>query len=217
MTTPPIRTITFGIDEAHPLTSAAIERAAFTLREASTRYEAAGYEIQTVRLSTRPIFDDLADWPPVELLNYARELQHMLDDYGLSYCSIGTAMAARPDFPLEKIHVIADLLAATSALNATVQLATVRYGLRAAAALPTAEVIKRLAAETQEGFGNFRFAMLSCVEAGGPFFPSAYHSGPASLSLGLQGAGIIAEVVANITGAASDAREVRIGEGWNTG
>lgn len=198
MTTPPIRTITFGIDEAHPLTSAAIERAAFTLREASTRYEAAGYEIQTVRLSTRPIFDDLADWPPVELLNYARELQHMLDDYGLSFCSIGTAMAARPDFPLEKIHVIADLLAATSALNATVQLATVRYGLRAAAALPTAEVIKRLAAETQEGFGNFRFAMLSCVEAGGPFFPSAYHSGPASLSLGLQGAGIIAEALRNL-------------------
>src|SRR6266571_5389587 len=195
MPTPPIRTITFGIDEAHPLTSAAIERAAFTLREASTRYEAAGYEIQTVRLSTRPIFDDLADWPPVELLNYARELQHMLDDYGLSFCSIGTAMAARPDFPLEKIDVIADLLSATSALNATVQLATTQYGLRAAAALPTARVMKRLAAETQEGFGNFRFAMLACVEPGSPFFPSAYHSGPGSLSAGLQGAGIIADAL----------------------
>ena len=107
-------------------------------------------------------------------------------------------MAARPDFPLEKIHVIADLLAATSALNASVQLATAQYGLRAEAALLTAEVMKRLAVETEEGFGNFRFAMLSCVEAGSPFFPSAYHRGPASLSLGLQGAGIIAEALRNV-------------------
>ena len=55
--------------------------------------------------------------------------------------------------------------------------------------------MKRLAQETEEGFGNFRFAMLACVEAGCPFFPSAYHSGPASLSVGLQGAGIVAEAV----------------------
>jgi uncharacterized protein (UPF0210 family) len=195
MTTHPIRTITLGIEEAHPLTGAVIERAASTLREASVRYAEAGYEVQTVRLSTRPVFDDLADWSPVDLLSYARELQHLLDDCGLSFCSIGTAQAARPDFPLEKINVIADLLASTSALNATVQLATAQYGLRAAAALPTARVMKRLAAETQEGLGNFRFAMLSCVEAGSPFFPSAYHSGPGSLSLGLQGAGIITEVL----------------------
>jgi len=195
MTTHPIRTITLGIEEAHPLTGAVIERAASTLREASVRYEEAGYEVQTARLSTRPVFDDLADCSPVDLLNYARKLQHLLDDCGLSFCSIGTAQAARPGFPLEKIDVIADLLASTSALNATVQLATAQYGLRAAAALPTARVMKRLAAETQEGFGNFRFAMLGCVEAGSPFFPSAYHSGPGSLSLGLQGAAIITEAL----------------------
>ena len=198
MPTPPIRTITLGIEEAHPLTAGVIERAAFILREASARFEAAGYEVQTVRLSTRPVFDDLADWSAVELLNYARELQSLLDDNELRFCSIGTAMAARPDFSLEKLHVIADLLAATNALNVTVQLATAQYGLRAEAALPTAGVMKRLAVETGEGFGNFRFAMLSCVEAGGPFFPSAYHSGPASLSLGLQGAGIIAGALRNV-------------------
>jgi len=195
MATPPIRTITLGIEEAHPLTAVVIKRAATTLREAGVRYEEAGYEAQTVRVSTRPVFDDLADWTAADLLTYARDLQRLLDDSGLGFCSVGTAQAARPDFPLEKIDVIADLLAATSALNATVQLATTQYGLRAAAALPTARVMKRLAAETQEGFGNFRFAMLACVEPGSPFFPSAYHSGPGSLSAGLQGAGIIADAL----------------------
>ena len=195
MPTPPIRTITLGIADPHPLTFATIKRAAAVLQDASAQYMEAGYEVQTVRLATRPVFDDLMNWSSTDLFYYSGELQRMLDDLGLGFCSIGTAQAARPDFPLERIDVVADMLASTSALNATVHLATPYYGLRADAALPTARVMKRLAAETQEGFGNFRFAMLACVEPGCPFFPSAYHSGPDSLAVGLQGAGIVAEAV----------------------
>ncbi len=195
MHTSPIRTITLGIADAHPLTSQVIKHAATILQNASTRYNEAGYEIQTVRFSTRPVFDDLADWASADLLDYVQGLQRMLDDVGLAFCSLGTAQAARSDFPLERIDLIVDLLASTSALNATVQIATEEYGLRAEAALPTAQVIRRLAHETEEGFGNFRFAMLACVAAGSPFFPAAYHSGPASLSIGLQGANIVAEAL----------------------
>src|SRR5947209_7088815 len=166
MPTPPIRTITLGIAEVHPLTSTAIERAARILDKASIRYTEAGYQVQTVRLSTRPIFDDLADWSSNALLHYAQKLQRMLEDVGLSFCSVGTAQAARPDFPLERINLIADLLPSASALNATVQLVTSTDGLRAEAALSSARVMKRLAEETEEGFGNFRFATLACVEPG---------------------------------------------------
>lgn len=192
---PPIRTITLGIAEFHPLAPAIIKRASSLLQDANTRYAEAGYEVQTLRLSTRPVFDDLADWSSSALLHYARELQQMLDDVGLSFCSLGTAQAARPDFPLERIDLIADLLAATSALNATVQLATQTDGLRTEAALPIAHIMKRLAQKTEEGFGNFRFAMLACVAAGCPFFPSAYHAGPASLALGIQGANVVMETL----------------------
>ncbi|HYX48390.1 MAG TPA: DUF711 family protein, partial [Ktedonobacteraceae bacterium] len=193
MPTPPIRTITLGLADSHPLTSGAIQRASTILKSASARYRDAGYEVQTVRLSTRSIFDDLVDWPPKAIIDYIQELQRMLDDVGVSFCSLGTAHAARPDFPLERIGLIADILAPTNALNATVQLATQQHGLRQEAALTAAEVMKRLAYETAEGFGNFRFAILACVAPGSPFFPSAYHEGPISLSLGLQGASIVAE------------------------
>jgi len=192
---PPIRTITLGIADPHPLTPEVIKRAAIILQHASTRYSEAGYEVQTIRLSTRPIFDDLADWSFTALINYAQELQRVLDDVGVGFCSVGTAQAARLDFPLERIELIADLLAQTSALNATVQIATPESGIREEAALPAAWVIRRLAYETVEGFGNFRFAMLACVAPGSPFFPSAYHAGPTSISLGLQGAGIVAEAL----------------------
>jgi uncharacterized protein len=193
MPTPAIRTITLGLADSHPLTSVAIQRASTLLKSASTRYTEVGFEVQTVRLSTRPIFDDLADWSSKAIIDYIQDLQRMLDDVGVSFCSLGTAHAARPDFPLERIGLIADILAPTNALNASVQLATKQHGLRPEAALPAAEVMKRLAYETAEGFGNFRFAILACVAPGSPFFPSAYHEGPASLSLGLQGASIVAE------------------------
>jgi uncharacterized protein len=192
MTTPPMRTITLGIAEAHPLTSQTVALAAATLRQAGRRYSEAGYEVQTLRLSTRPVLADLADWSAPTLLQYARELQSALDNVGLDFCSMGTALAADPAFPLERINVLADILIETSALSATVLLASPVHGLRAAAAMPTARVMQRLSRETAEGYGNFRFAMLACVDAGCPFFPAAYHSGPASLSIGLQGAGLIA-------------------------
>ncbi|MBV9707908.1 MAG: DUF711 family protein [Chloroflexi bacterium] len=189
----PIRTITLGLADAHPLSDAAIQRASAVLTRASTRYSDIGYEVQTVRLSTRPVFDDLADWSSAAIDSYAQDLQKILDDAGLAFCSLGTAHAARPDFPVQRLHLVPDLLLSNRALNATVQLATLEHGLRAEAILPTAQIIQRLAQETQEGLGNFRFAMLACVAAGNPFFPAAYHAGPASLSLGLQGASIVTE------------------------
>ena len=195
MPTPPIRTITLGLADPHPLTSEAIQRASAMLKKASARYVDAGYEVQTVRLSTRPIFDDLADWSSTALIDYVQEIQRLLDDVDVDFCSLGTAQAARPDFPLERIDLIADMLAPTNALNATVQLATTEYGMRSEAAIAAARVMKRLANETAEGFGNFRFAILASVAPGSPFFPSAYHEGPTSLSLGLQGASIIAEAL----------------------
>jgi uncharacterized protein len=191
MQKPPVRTITLGVEEAHPLKPATVAQTASRLESARKRFGEAGYEVQTVRLSTRPIFDDLADWSSSKITSYARELQSMLDEHKLSYCSLGPAQAMRPAFPLERIDLIPELLASTSSISLTVQLANQEYGLREEAALPIARAMKRLAHETAEGFGNFNFAMLACVVPGTPFFPAAYHNGPANLALGMQGASII--------------------------
>lgn len=210
----PVRTITLGIAAAHPLSASAIARARKILLSARRRFNDAGYDVQTLRLSTRPLFDDLADWSSRALVQYARELQSMLDDAGLGFCSLGTAQAAHPAFPLERLNLLADLLIPTHALCATVQLATVKHGLRAEAALPTALVIQRLAQETAEGQGNFRFAMLSCVAPGTPFFPAAYHSGPASLAIGLQGASIITDALQARVADTVQATDLALVEQW---
>lgn len=215
MQTPPIvRTITLGLGDEHPLSAGQVARAADILQRARRRFNDAGYEVQTVRISTRAVFDDLADRADGELLAYARELQRMLDDVEIGYCSLGPAQAARPAFPLARIEFIPDLLAATGSINLAVQLADREHGLRAEAALPIARVMKRLANETSEGFGNFSFAMLACVEPGTPFFPAAYHSGPTSLALGLQGASIVGSVASawRATGQAEPLAPARVTE-----
>src|SRR5450755_3935159 len=88
---PPVRTITLGLADLHPLSFDRVKYAADTLQRASERYVEVGYEVQTIRLSTRPVLDDLADWPPDALLRYACELQRVLDDVKLSFCSLGPA------------------------------------------------------------------------------------------------------------------------------
>lgn len=195
MSTAPVRTITIGIADAHPIPAGVIVDAAGKLHSASARFAEAGYEVQTLRLSTRPLMDDLVDWSPTTLLKYTHELQQVLDEQGIAYCSLGTVQAARPDMVVERIAVMANLLIASTVLSATVQLATVEHGLRAEAAVPIAQVMQRLAHETDEGFGNFRFAMLACAAAGCPFFPSAYHAGPANLALGVQSPSILLEAL----------------------
>jgi uncharacterized protein (UPF0210 family) len=193
--TAPIRTLTLGVAEPHPLTPEVIRRASAILSVAQQRLRARGYEVQTLRLSTHPVFDDLADWSDKAILDYAQNLQKMLDEVALNFCSLGPAQLARPNFPLKRLALIPDLLASTSALNVTAQMATIEEGVRVEAALPIAQVILRLARETEEGFGNFRFAMLACVGPGCPFYPAAYHRGPTTLSVGFQGASIVGETL----------------------
>lgn len=96
---PPVRAITLGVAEPHPLPARVVERAGSLLRRAATTCQDAGYQVQTVRLSTRSVFDDLADRPVGDLVKYAHSLQDVLDATGLRFCSLGTAPAARPRFP----------------------------------------------------------------------------------------------------------------------
>jgi uncharacterized protein len=200
MLTPPIRTITVGVAEPHPLHGGLVEEMAAVTRRVEAACHDAGYLVQTTRLSTRPIFDDLAGWTAPEIVGYGRDLQCVLERVGCGFCSLGPALAARPDFPLDRLDTIADLLVGAGALNCAVQLATTELGIRVGAAVPAAHIMRRLAKETDQGLGNFRFAVLACVDPGGPFFPASYHRGPASLSVGLQGAGIVAEALGDIDG-----------------
>jgi uncharacterized protein (UPF0210 family) len=194
-----IRTLTLGIGAAHPIADRTIGTAVSRLRRAEAAFHEAGHEVQTVRLTTRPVFDDLADRPET-LRPYARRLQSRLDELGIDHFSLGPMPVARPDFPLDDLARIADLLPEVPAISCAAHLATARHGIRMAAALPLAHTIVRLAERTDAGVGNFRFAVLACVGPGHPFFPASYHAGATALTIGLQGAGLVTDALAECKG-----------------
>jgi uncharacterized protein len=180
------------VAEPHPLDERAVNRAAEKLRRADAAFGQAGYEVQTVRLSTRPVLADLHGWAPDAVALYTGDLQGELESAGVEFCSLGPS---RRGTPPDRIAGIADLIAGREALNCSVMVATAGAGLDVVAARAAAEVMLRLASETKEGFGNFNFAALACVGPGSPFFPAAYHAGPPNLTVALQGAGIVAEAL----------------------
>jgi uncharacterized protein (UPF0210 family) len=195
MAKPPIRAVTIGIAEPHPLTGAVIEHSAAAAHRAAATFRSEGYEVQTVRLSTRPVFDDLDDASPGDLVAYGAELQQMLESVDIEHASVGPAPAHRRGYPLDRLDAIPDLLMGAPSVYCTVQLATFEEGAQRPAAERCAQIVGRLATESEEGFGNFRFAVLACMSPGSPFLPAGYHAGPASLSIGWQGAGIVAAAV----------------------
>jgi uncharacterized protein (UPF0210 family) len=101
---------------------------------------------------------------------------------------VGTALLGTPP---DRIQLLSDVLAGQDMLSATVQVASHEAGINAEAVRIAASIIRHLADRTPESFGNFRFAAVANVAAGGAFFPSAYHTGPACISIGTQGADAI--------------------------
>ena len=192
MPKPPVRALTLGVAEPHPLDAGTVRRAAEKLRQANATFERAGFEVQTVRLSTRPVLSDLAGWAVDAVADYASDLQGALEAAGIEFCSLGPA---RRGTAPEMIVGLADMIGGREALNCSVMVATVGAGVDMVAARGAAQVMLRLASETKEGFGNFNFAALACVGPGSPFFPAAYHAGPANLTVALQGSGIVAEAL----------------------
>ncbi|MFI6901820.1 DUF711 family protein [Nonomuraea sp. NPDC050394] len=190
-----IRTITVGVEQRHPIEGVALREAAGVARRLGARFAEAGYEVQTVRLATRPVFGQVPD-----LSAYATRLQRVMDEEGIGYLSLGPAQASRPGSDLDGLAGIADMLAGCEALSCTVQIGTGEHGVRAAAAVAAARVVGELSAATPKGVGNFRFAVLAEVGPGHPFFPAAYHEGPGTFSVGLQSAGVVAEALSGIPG-----------------
>ncbi len=184
----PIRTITLGTADPHPLPPASVKQARSAAEHALRSYQRGGYDVQTVRLSTRPILRDLASWKAEGILDYAGELAQLAAAAPFDFCSVGTALLGTPP---DRIQILADLLADQDMLSATVQVASPESGINTAAVRIAASIIRHLADRTPESFGNFRFAAVANVAAGGAFFPSAYHTGPTSLSIGTQGADAI--------------------------
>jgi len=168
-----IRSITVLLDPGYPVVEERLVAAGAFAAEARAAYEAAGINVQTVRLAIIPFPGLLGPGPVERAVSLAEQLEQLCRAAVFDYCSLGPAM---PDTPLEYVDAIYDVLAATQQVFAAVTIAS-PDGIHLAAVQRAARLIQAVSRISPDGFANLRLAALANCPPGSPFFPAAYHAG----------------------------------------
>lgn len=168
-----IRSITYFCNPQYPLDEKALQTAGTFLAEARSAYEAAGYEVQTVRLATIPFPTLLGEENVDNLAELTVNIDRIAKELKIEYISLGPAY---PEMP-RSYEVIPDSAFVSKSVFFGGLMADNKRGLDLSAIRACADVIVKLAPIEPNGFANLQFAALANVGAGSPFFPAAYHDG----------------------------------------
>ena len=165
-----IRSITYFCNPQYPLEEKVLHNAGTFLSKARSAYEAAGYEVQTVRLATIPfpalLGDDIGRLP-----EFTRLMDLAAQQLNIGYVSLGPALPQM----IRSYDLIPDAIFVSKNVFFGGVMATKTRGIDLAAVRACAEVIVKCATLQQDGFANLQFAALANVQPGAPFLPAAYH------------------------------------------
>ena len=166
-----IRSITYFCNPKYPLEEKILQKAGKFLADARSAYEAAGYEVQTVRVATIPFPKLLGDENINKLLELTSQIADLAEKLNIGYVSLGPALPESP----RSYELIPDAVFVSKNIFFGGVMADKTRGIHIAAVRACAEVIVKCAPIEPNGFANLQFAALANVPAGAPFFPAAYH------------------------------------------
>lgn len=172
-----IRSITYFCNPRYPLDEGILQKAGRFLHEARSAYQAAGYEVQTIRLTTIPFPQLLGEGNTGRLPELAGQMDGITRQLGIGYFSLGPAL---PEVPLSYEIIPDAIFVSKNAFFSGVMAGTTDGGpagsrIHTSAVRACAEVIVKCSTLEPNGFANLQFAALANVRAGSPFLPAAYH------------------------------------------
>jgi uncharacterized protein len=201
-----IRTITAGI-RVDSASSDAFGPAIAMLHRARARLEAAGYEVEGVRMSTSPFVSELSGAARTAALAELQALDRVLVNEHVSL-SLGPVLRAdRYDPGLA--DWLAELARTTHSFNFSVVIASPEGGVHREASKSVSEVVLALSRAAPNGSANFRFAAVANMPPGSPFFPGAYHDGATSFSIGFESPLLVQDAFAAATDPANAESRLR--------
>src|SRR5215211_3982045 len=189
-----IRSITYFCNPSYPLDETILRRAGKFLSEAKSAYEAAGYEVQTVRLATIP-FPELLTDNISKLPEFTTRIDLVAQQLKIGYISLGPALPQMP----RSYELIPDAIFVSKNVFFGGVMATKERGLDLAAIRACADVIVKCATLEPNGFANLQFAALANVQAGAPFLPAAYHDSDESrFAIATESADLAVDAFSNV-------------------
>ena len=198
---PKVRAITAFVDITPTGYRAELKKARDVLAEIQKEYETAGYEVQSVRITTQPFPTYVKSMPRAAALKLLQQLDALSIEGNYAF-NIGPAMMSDADDPA-MMELLAETLASTKNLVASAHIANNR-GIQWKVIAATARMIKYVSAHSPNGVGNFNFNATAMLAPYTPFYNGSYHLGTEGVSsssagmkfaVGLQSANVVAEVL----------------------
>jgi len=179
-----IRTITAGTNLQSVTDARGMENALSFLKSAKRMVADAGYEVQTIRIATQPLLEEVGHAKRASALTDLQALDRAVAAEG-ALLSIGPVLAPDGDDP-EFAAWAAELARTTRNVSFTVRVASPERGASPRGVTAAGEAMAAIARATPGGIGNFRFAAAANVPAETPFFPVAYHHGSDAVAVGVE-------------------------------
>jgi uncharacterized protein (UPF0210 family) len=192
---PKVRTVTAFVRLDQSSYQTQVSNALKMLRAAKAEFTKAGYEVETIRITTQPFPEIVKGLTADQALAFFQEYDRLAQKEGFTP-DIGAAMIHDSDDPAQAA-LLARIIAGTETINGFVVVADdsgIHWnGIRAAA-----RVIQYLAGNTPHSEGNFRFAAGAFPPAIAPFYPVSHTTGAGhEFAIGLESANIVQEVFAS--------------------
>ncbi|NOX70504.1 MAG: DUF711 family protein [Gammaproteobacteria bacterium] len=191
-----IRTITAGVPLELNRWQNQLQQSVAFLRAARSEFQAADYEVQTLRIATQPLPEYRRDWLSTSGLKMISELDDFCEENDV-VLSVGPVINTNRYEP-GLADWAAELIHATKRISFTVGVASPGAGVHPAAIRAASEVIAAIAQTSPNGEGNFNFAATAHCPPGTPFFPAGWHRGAASFAIGLESPPLLLAAVNSI-------------------
>ena len=190
---PRVRAITafVRIDRQHY--QAQVQDALSFLQRARSDYQGAGYDVQTLRITTQPFPEYTRGLSREEMLAFFRSLDELAQKQAF-IASIGPAMLSDSD-DTALAGLLAEVLANSKNLSGSIVIAG-QDGLHWKSISAAARTIQYLAAHSPGGQANFNFAATAMLPPYGPFFPGAYFTADGhQFAVGLESANVVQDAL----------------------
>ncbi|WP_250123927.1 DUF711 family protein [Chroococcidiopsis sp. CCMEE 29] len=186
-----IRTITTGISLTSLKQQERIIQAAQFNQTAKDFLEQQGYKVQTNRIATNSWEEYLHDFSTAEIIGEIKVIDQFCQNLNVNFFSIGYASSP------ERIAIIPEIIKNSSIVYCSSRIGDSETGINFANVSESAKVIKRIAEETADGYGNFRFCAWANCKPGIPFFPVSYHEGEPAFAIGLECSDLVTKAFKN--------------------
>src|SRR5882757_1528623 len=171
-TNPKVRAITAFVRLDQDNYQKQIADALAVLNNAKTKFESAGYEVETIRITTQPLADVIKGMPEDKALAFLRQINDLsIKDKFLP--NVGPGMMHDSDDPAT-MHLLEQALSTLPNIEGSTIIAD-EDGIHWKTIHRTAELVKYVSEHSPRSEGTSNFTATAMLKPLSPFFPGSYH------------------------------------------